>query len=539
MGNEFPPQIKRHALMKNFTQNFEALKTQFMQNAELEKKFSKEVFSETQKISKESFAKDKNREDFRHLHIVCIDPDGAKDHDDAISVEETKSGYILGVHIADVSHFVKPNSALDKEARKRSYTQYLPWTAVPMLPDILSANLCSLRENEERFSFSCIITLDKKCRVNKYRFTKGLIKVSRSITYEQAMNLFEKRDKGICLLARVAAGLKRTRCEGGILEMDSTEYRCKFNKKGEPFSIVPRESVQSNSWIEECMLAANKCCALELQKRKLNGIYRVHEAPDPQDIAELMQVEPNLFWGSPIDPGKLLKNYKAENSQDKRVFQLYSHIVKKAKGNPILTNRILRSMQKAQYSPECNGHFALHWKDYAHFTSPIRRYADLWCHRELAGKKKEAVSGHWLAAGKELCEDLNETEIKNQKAERKALKLCASYLLQDQIGQTFRAEIQGIEEFGIFISVSSNTVALADGLVHLRDIPGDFYVYNEARGILTGKRSGKSFKRGDKITVKLIKVNPLKGENDFEIVAKIVPKSSDSPWASKRRRSGR
>jgi len=514
--------------MKHFTQNFESLKSQFMQNADLEKKFSKEISLETQKLSKENISKDKNREDFRHLHIVCIDPDGAKDHDDAISIEETKNGYILGVHIADVSHFVRQHSALDREAQKRGYTQYLPWTAVPMLPDILSADLCSLRENEERFSFSCIMTLDKKCKIHKYRFAKGLIKVRRSITYKQAMEFFEKRDKEICLLARVASQLKKQRSEGGILEMDSTEYQCEFSKKGEPLRIIPRESDKSNSWIEECMLAANKCCALELQKRKLNGIYRTHEAPDPKDITDLMQTEPNLFFGSPIDPNKLLKNYTGSNSQDKRVFELYSHLVKKAKGNPILTNKILRSMQKAQYSAECSGHFALHWKDYAHFTSPIRRYADLWCHRELAGKKK----GTTQVTGKELCEFLNEAEIKNQKIERKALKLCASYLLQDKVGQTFKAEIQGVEEFGIFISISNDTIATADGLVHLRDIPGDFYVYNEARGMLIGKRSGKKFKRGDKITVKLVKVNPLKGENDFEIVTQ----NEDSPWFSKRRR---
>jgi len=498
--------------------NFEPLKTQFMQNAGLEKKFSKEIQHEA---AKENLTKTKGREDFRHLRIVCIDPDGAKDHDDAISVEETKLGYILGVHIADVSHFVKSGSALDKEACKRGYTQYLPWTAVPMLPEILSSDLCSLKENENRFAFSCIISLDKKCKVNKYRFVKSIIKVSRSITYRQAMELFEKRDREICLLAKVAAALKKTR---DALEMESTEYQCVFNKKGEPERIVPRASDKSNSWIEECMLAANKCCALELQKRKLCGIYRIHEAPDPKDISELMQVEPNLFWCSPVDPNKLLKNYSGDNSQDKRVFELYSHLVKRAKGNPMLTNRILRSMQKAQYSTKCSGHFALHWKDYAHFTSPIRRYADLWCHRELSNGK---TGNGKQETGNELCASLNDAEIINQKLERKALKLCASYLLQDQIGQTFKADIQGIEEFGIFISVSSSTVAIADGLVHLRDIPGDYYVYNEARGILVGKRSGRKFKRGDKLTVRLVKVNPLKGENDFEVVGK---ESKASPW---------
>ena len=515
--------------------NFETLKAEFMQNAELEKKFSEEILAETSKFSKEIFAKDKNREDFCHLRITCIDPLGARDHDDAISVEEIGDGYILGVHIADVGHFVKLGSALDMEAKKRGYTQYLPWTAVPMLPDILSGDLCSLREGEKRFAFSCIITLDKKCRIKKYRFAKSLIKVSNSVTYEQAKKLFEKKDAEICQLARVAAGLKKLRSENGILEMNTAEYKCEFNKNGLPARIVQRETDISNSWVEECMLAANKCCALELQKRKLNGIYRVHNAPDPADVAKLMQEEPNLFFDSPINPNKLLKNYDEKNSQDKRIFDLYSHLVKKARGNPILINKILRSMQKASYSSECTGHFALHWKDYAHFTSPIRRYADLWCHRELSGKKGKI---------KDLCPMINEAEIKNQKIERKALKLCASYLLKNEIGQTFKAEIQDIEEFGIFISVSTQTVAMADGLVHLRDVPGDFYIYNEAKKILIGKRSGKKFKKGDKITVKLIKVNPLKGENDFKIIQqndkdKNKAGNKKNPWKKMERRFGR
>ncbi|MCL1956991.1 MAG: RNB domain-containing ribonuclease [Fibromonadales bacterium] len=500
--------------------NFESLKAEFMQQAELEKEFPKEVLEEANKFSKEIFTKDKSRENFCHLHIICIDPLGARDHDDAISVEETSNGYILGVHIADVSHFVKPGSALDTEAKKRGYTQYLPWTAVPMLPDILSGDLCSLQENETRFSFSCIITLDKKGKMLKHRFAKGIIKVSRSITYEQAKELHDKKDKEICLLARVAAHLKKLRVENGMLEMDSTEYKCEFSKKGVPQCIVPRQTGISNSWVEECMLAANKCCAVELQKRKLNGVYRIHEAPDPADLTELMQNEPSLFFDSPIDPHKLLKHYTGNNSQERQIFDLYSHLVKKAKNNPILINRILRSMQKACYSDKCTGHFALHWNDYAHFTSPIRRYADLWCHRELNGKRGKI---------NDLCTIINESEIKNQRTERKALKFCASYLLKNEIGQTFKAEIQGIEEFGIFISISTPTLAQADGLVHLRDVPGDFYVYDSAKKTLLGKRTGKRFKKGDKVTVKLIKVNPIKGENDFEIV-KSSSSGSVSPW---------
>ncbi|GHV13238.1 hypothetical protein AGMMS49938_07490 [Fibrobacterales bacterium] len=546
-------------------QNFNSLKTQFEISAELPIGFPKNVEEEIKRFKKAVGAKKEERfvgatigrpksrekrggcgsvpaitvgaernhntqrENFSHLQIICIDPDGARDHDDAISVEETRNGFILGVHIADVSHFVAAGSALDKEAEKRAFTQYLPWGSFPMLPEILSADLCSLVEGEDRYSFSCIITLDKKCRIEKYRFAKGLIKVSRSITYRQAVELLDKKDKDIYLLSKVADLLKKQRTKNGLMEMGSLEYQCQFGKNGEPIKIVPRKGDISNSWIEECMLAANKCCALELQKRKLAGIYRTHEAPDPEDIAELMKSEPSLFFDSPIDPNKLLKDYNTQNTQDKRVFNLYAHLVKKAKDNPLLINKILRSMQKAKYSADPLGHFALHWKDYAHFTSPIRRYADLWCHRELAkaaGKKSGKVKDGYTA---ELCDGLTESEIKNQKTERKSLKLCASYLLQNQIGQTFNAEVQGIEEFGIFISISNETVALADGLVHLRDIPGDFYVYNQIRGTLVGRRTGRSFKRGDKIKVKLMKVNVLKGENDFMIISGAKQEVNSAP----------
>lgn len=511
--------------------SFESLKELFCKNALLEKNFSGKVLAEAKTFLKEDFATDKSRENFCNLHVLCIDPDGARDHDDAISIEETKSGYVLGVHIADVGYFVKENSKLDKEALKRAYTQYLPWTSFPMLPELLSSGLCSLKENEIRPSFSCIISLDKKGKMLKYRFVKGLIKVKSSITYKQAMELLENKDKHICLLEALSSKLKKNRTENGILEMGTLEYKCEFSKNGTPLKIVKSIGEKSNSWIEECMLTANKCCALEMQKRKLAGIYRVHEAPSAEDISELLQSCPSLFTDSPIDTNKFLKKYNNENSQNKLVFKLYAHLIKKANNNPILINKILRSMQKANYSAECKGHFALHFEHYAHFTSPIRRYADLWCHRELVKSKKAQPNKEELV--KNICDSINDAEIKNQKTERKALKFCTSYILQKQIGQTFSAEILGIEEFGMFISISNTQIALADGLVHLRDIPGDFYVYNAFKDVLVGRRSGKTFKIGDKITVRLIKINVIKGENDFEIVDKSSNKKTSKPISKK------
>lgn len=510
--------------------SWDEVKEKFMNDANLPKDFSPAIKKFVDSV-KEPCGKDfKGRVDYRQLTILCIDPDGAMDHDDAISVERTpKGGYRLGVHIADVSYYVPEGSELDEEALERSYTQYLPWTAVPMLPDKLSSNVCSLHQGVDRCAFTCMMELDRNANVLSWDFHRSIVKITKSITYEQAMEMMKNGDDDIKALAEVTALLKKNRTKDGLLEFQSTEFGCKFNEKGEPEKIFPRTTDESNSWVEECMLIANNCCAKELKKRKLQGIYRIHEAPDTKDIMELYYMYPDLFKDSPVMLRDLGKPRSGDTNLNPTAFKLYEHLVKRAAGDETLTNRILRSMQKAHYDSNSFGHFALNWQDYAHFTSPIRRYADLWCHRELARKGAE-INAERKNSVIEVCDLISANEVKNQKIERIAIKVCSCWILKSRIGDDFEATVTGIEEWGIYVSIAD---PIAEGLVRFRDIAGDdFYVFNPDQGLAFGKKSGRTFRRGDKVLVRLLRVDPLRGQADFSIIEKL----SSEP--KKRRRQG-
>ena len=337
--------------------SWDEVKTKFMEDANLPKDFSPAIKKYVDTV-KEPCGKDfKGRVDYRQLTILCIDPDGAMDHDDAISVERTpKGGYKLGVHIADVSYYVPEGSELDEEALERSYTQYLPWTAVPMLPEKLSSNVCSLHQGVDRCAFTCMMELDRHANVLSWDFHRSIVKITKSITYEQAMEMMKNGDDDIKALAEVTALLKQNRTKDGLLEFQSTEYGCKFNEKGEPEKIFPRTTDESKSWVEECMLIANNCCAKELKKRKLQGIYRIHEAPDTKDIMELYYMYPDLFKDSPVMLRDLGKPRSGDTNLNPTAFKLYEHLVKRAAGDETLTNRILRSMQKAHYDGTTSPH---------------------------------------------------------------------------------------------------------------------------------------------------------------------------------------
>lgn len=510
--------------------SWDEVKAKFMEESNLPKGFSKEIQDYVKSI-KAPTAKDfKGRVDYRKTTILCIDPEGAMDHDDAISVERTENGgYKLGVHIADVSYYVPEGSALDEEALERSYTQYLPWTAVPMIPDELSSDICSLHENVDRCAHTCMMELDKDANVLSWDFHRSIVRITRSLTYQQAKQLFEEGDSDISALAEVTALLKKNRTKEGLLEFKSTEFGCKFNEKGEPEKIVPRTTDISNSWVEECMLIANNCCAKELKKRGLQGIYRIHEAPDTKDIMELYYMYPDLFKDSPVMLRDLGKPRSGDTNLNPTAFKLYQHLVKRAGDDETLTNRILRSMQKAHYDSNSFGHFALNWQDYSHFTSPIRRYADLWCHRELARKGKD-IAAERKESVIEVCDLISANEIKNMKVERISIKVCSCWILKSRVGDDFEANVTGIEEWGIYVSIAD---PIAEGLVRFRDIAGDdYYVFNPDQGLAFGKRSGRTFRRGDKVMVRLLRVDPLRGQADFSILEKL----SSEPKKSRRTR---
>ncbi len=497
---------------------------QFMQENHLSAEFS-ETIREYVDAKQIPGAKDfKGRADYRALSVVCIDPEGARDHDDAVSVEILPDGtYQLGVHIADVSYYVSEGSELDSEALERSFTQYLPWQAVPMLPERLSGDLCSLHEGVDRLAFTCMIHLNTKGEVISYRFERSVVHVKTSVTYGQAVELLNQGNVEIKNLAAVARLLKENRSRNGILELGSTEFYCMFDDKNEPLKIVPRESDESNSWIEECMLIANQCCAKELKRRGLQGIYRIHEAPETRDIMELYYLLPDLFKDAPVSIRDLGKPRQGDSNLNPMLFSLYQHLVKRAGHDEAMINRILRSMQKAHYDSNSFGHFALNWQDYAHFTSPIRRYADLWCHRELARTPKEEKKARANNVI-EVCDLISANEVKNQKLERVAVKVCAAWLLKDRLGETFEAKVTGAEEWGIFVALLD---PVAEGLVRFRDIAiDDYFIYNADKGYVFGKRSGKTFRRGDRVQVQVLRVNPLRGEIDFAILEKLSKEPS-------------
>lgn len=517
--------VEEHSMSPEIT--WKEVKDEFMKSSNLPDSFSQEI-EEFAASKKSPTAKDfKGRVDYRGLTILCIDPEGARDHDDAVSVERLPGGgFKLGVHIADVSYYVPEGSALDEEALNRSYTQYLPWCAVPMLPERLSGDLCSLHEGVDRCAFTCMMVLNKKGEVQSYEFHRSVINVTSSISYERAVEMKNEGNTAVADLALVSKLLKENRSKSGILELGGTEYQCLFDEKNEPVQIVPRKNDESNSWIEECMLIANNCCAKELVRRQLQGIFRIHEAPDTKDIMELYYLYPDLFKDAPVELRDLGKPRRGDSNLNPIVFSLYQHLVIRAAGDETLINRILRSMQKAHYDSNSFGHFALNWQDYSHFTSPIRRYADLWCHRELARTPKTEKQERKNSVI-EVCDWISANEIKNQKTERIAIKVCATYLLKDRIGDIFEATINGIEQWGIYVSVKD---PMAEGLVRFKDIAGnDYYIFNPEKGFVFSKRGGKTLRRGDKVEVQLLRVNPLRGEADFALLKKLEDEKTRAP----------
>lgn len=517
--------VEEHSMSPEIT--WKEVKDEFMKNTNLPDSFSQEI-EEFAASKKSPTAKDfKGRVDYRGLTILCIDPEGARDHDDAVSIERLPGGgFKLGVHIADVSYYVPEGCALDEEALNRSYTQYLPWCAVPMLPERLSGDLCSLHEGVDRCAFTCMMVLNKKGEVQSYEFHRSVINVTSSISYERAVEMKNEGNTAVADLALVSKLLKENRSKSGILELGGTEYQCLFDEKNEPVQIVPRKNDESNSWIEECMLIANNCCAKELVRRQLQGIFRIHEAPDTKDIMELYYLYPDLFKDAPVELRDLGKPRRGDSNLNPIVFSLYQHLVIRAAGDETLINRILRSMQKAHYDSNSFGHFALNWQDYSHFTSPIRRYADLWCHRELARTPKTEKQERKNSVI-EVCDWISANEIKNQKTERIAIKVCATYLLKDRIGDIFEATINGIEQWGIYVSVKD---PMAEGLVRFKDIAGnDYYIFNPEKGFVFSKRGGKTLRRGDKVEVQLLRVNPLRGEADFALLKKLEDEKTRAP----------
>lgn len=452
------------------------------------------------------------RLDLRDKLIFTIDGDDAKDFDDAVSLEVLENGhYLLGVHIADVSHYVTPGAPLDLEAFRRGTSVYYPGHVVPMLPFALSHGICSLNPDVDRLTFSALMEVDGDGRRYKARFAKSVIRSRARMTYNKVNKILAgdtalRGEYGFLVdtaerMNRLAHAMYKRRIERGALELDIPEAEIIVDADGRPTDIGWRARGESEHLIEEFMLAANEAVAEYMCKRELPTVYRVHENPDPEKL--------RLFAAFARPFG-----YRIDPSKPEDTFQ-FQTVLRGAKGDPrqrILPTLLLRSLARARYADECIGHYGLKAKFYLHFTSPIRRYPDLVAHRML----QKALTGEEFTAGDETtCEEAASQSTTREQAadecERGIDKLYIAAYMKRFIGEEFDAEVSGVQPFGVFVALENG----CEGLIRIELLAGDRYEYDEQRMTMIGRHTGKRFTIGTPIRVKLIAASEVTGQIDF------------------------
>jgi len=483
--------------------------------------FPPAVLSEANNIYK-TVKIQENRIDLRELDCFTIDPDDAKDFDDAISIkEEPYRQYIIGVHIADVSHYVKEGSAIDREALKRGTSVYLLDTVNPMLPEVLSNGICSLKENEDRLCISVFIKMDKDFEVKEYEIIKSIIKSKKRFTYEEVEDIIKKRKgkfaKDILLLNKIAKKMTKRRIEEGSLDFYSPEVKFFFDKDGKIRDIRIKERLQSMRIVEEMMLLANKCVTefvVNLSKRfrkNLPFIYRVHDDPDQEKLERVSEFIKQ--FGFKID----LKN--------KDDLQQLLKAVENHPAGVVINDLLIRAMAKAIYTPVNIGHYGLGFKNYTHFTSPIRRYPDLVVHRLIElyikfsknpkdRKIYEKINSYGKVL-KDICKHSSYMEQQAVNAERETTKLKQIEFMSSKVGDSFEGIISGMVEYGMFIELVDY---LVEGMVRFRDITDDYYVYDSSNYCAVGTNTGRVFRAGDKVNVILISADIETRKLDFVLV---------------------
>ena len=452
------------------------------------------------------------RLDLRDKLIFTIDGDDAKDFDDAVSLDRLDNGhYLLGVHIADVSHYVTPGSPLDQEAYRRGTSVYYPGHVVPMLPFALSHGICSLNPDVDRLTFSALMEVDKDGRRYGAKFAKSVIRSGARMTYNK-VNRILAGDKGLreeyAFLVETAEkmndlahALYKRRIERGALELDIPEAQITVDENGQPVAIQYRDRGESEKLIEEFMLQANEAVAEYMCKRGFPTVYRVHENPDPEKLRVFAQ------FARPF-------GYRIDPSRPEDTFQ-FQTVLRGAKNDPrqrILPTLLLRSLARARYADECIGHYGLKAKFYLHFTSPIRRYPDLVAHRML----QKALTGEaFTAADENWCEDAAAQSTTREQAadncERDIDKLYIAAYMKQFIGEEFDAEVSGVQAFGVFAALENG----CEGLIRIELLAGDYYQYDEQHMALVGRHTGKRFTIGTPIRVKLIAASEVTGQIDF------------------------
>ena len=488
--------------------------------------FPNDVLDQAQRISEKIDARQlAEREDLRKEFIVTIDPDDARDFDDAIHVEKTNSGWRLGVHIADVAAYVEPGTALDREARRRGNSVYLPDRVIPMLPERLSNGVCSLNPGVDRLTHSVFIHFDKHGVAKSARFARSVIRSAHRLTYKQAYVILKSppRDQlgeRLHLAWELAALLRRKRFEHGALDLDFPEVKVWIDKNGRPVRLERVENDESHQLIEEFMLAANEAVAGQLKKLAIPTIYRVHENPDPDKLAEYREFV-------------LSFNYRVGDLTHRAELQRLLVSIHGKPEEQALKVALLKSLKRARYAPQPLGHYGLAKANYLHFTSPIRRYADLVVHRALgmdgAPRRRGDAARHPyhpdMGEIASIAEHISTTERTAADAEIDAAQMKKLEFFQRQLEQRnpqiFRAAIVDVRNYGLMVELPD---ALITGLVHVSSLTDDFYLFEPARRQLIGRRSRKRFSVGDEVSVFVARVDAFKRQVDFAITPDLRPR---------------
>jgi ribonuclease R len=462
-------------------------------------------------ISEQEIAR---RRDFRDILTFTIDPFDAKDFDDALSFKKLENGnYEVGIHIADVSHYIEPDSALDKEALDRATSVYLVDRVIPMLPERLSNGLCSLRPKEDKLCFSAVFELNEDAYTINEWYGKTIIHSNRRFTYEEVQEIIENKDGEfageILKLNELAHKLRERKFKNGAISFETTEVKFKLDERGKPTGVYVKERKDAHKLIEDFMLLANRKVAEHVSKmgkgkHKYTFVYRVHDSPKPEALANFAQFAARF-------------GYKINIKSDKETARSLNYLMEDVEGKKeqnVLTQLAIRSMAKAIYTTKSSSHYGLAFDHYTHFTSPIRRYPDVMVHRLLF---------HYLNGGQsanadfyeKLCQHSSQMEKKAADAERASVKYKQAEYLRDQVGQVFSGVISGVTEWGMYVEIIENK---CEGMIRLRDIADDFYTLDEKNYAIIGQRKKKVYQLGDEVRIRVKNVDLTKKQIDFSLV---------------------